>query len=112
MALGMRDGVRIRDGAIITRQLFVYINIFFLEPENTHGTKSLFPNGYFEIFLLAFWSASDLSFAKVGPTLQHSTHPTPRHGPRNLAMCPDLYLQGVQIIVGINSTSLRNSKHS
>lgn len=99
MALGMRDGVKIKDEAIITWQLFVYMNIFFLEPENTHGTKSLFPNGYFKTFLLAFWSASDLSSAKAGPTLQHSIYPTSRHSPRNLALCSDFYLQGVQIIV-------------
>lgn len=85
------------------------MNIFlFRTRKNTQGTKSLFQNGYFKIFLLTLWSASDLSSAKVGPTLNHSTHLTSRPGPRNLALSPDYHFlwKGVQIIVGINLTSL------
>lgn len=38
-ALSKGDEVRSRDGTIITWYLFVYANIFFLEPENAHDTK-------------------------------------------------------------------------
>lgn len=43
--------------------IFFFMSISFLEAENTHGTKSLHPNGYFKTFLPTLWLASDLRMA-------------------------------------------------